>query len=147
MTTGKTIALTRWTFVDKVTSLLLNMLSRYDRLYFSKITMDNDCNHEIKRLLLLWREAMTNLDRMFKSRDITLLSNVQIVKAMVFPEVMYGCESWTTKRAEWQRINALDCGITEDFTVPWTARRSNQSVLMESESCSVVSDSLQPHGL
>ena len=81
---------------------------------FSKITMDSDCNHEIKRLLLLGKKAMTNLDRMLKSRDISLLTKVQIIKAMVFPEIMYGCESWTIKMAECQRINALDYGNTED---------------------------------
>ena len=76
--------------------------------------MDGGCSHEIKRRLLVGRKAMTNLDSMLKSRDITLLTKIQIVKAMVFPEVMYGCESWTTRRAESQRINALDCGVTED---------------------------------
>ena len=152
MTTGKTIALTRWTFVGKVMSLLLNMLStlviiflpRSKRLLISwlqspsavilepkkikimasgpitsweiegetvetvsdfifgsfKITADGDCSHEIKKCLLLGRKVLTNLDSMFKSRDITLPTKVHLVKAMVFPVVMYGCESWTVKKAE-----------------------------------------------
>ena len=108
MTTGKTIALTRRTFVGKVMSLLFNMLSRWGnsgnsvRLYFlgSKITADGDCSHESKRRLLLGRKIMTNIDSIFKSRDITLPTKVHLVKAMVFPVVMYGCESWTVKKAE-----------------------------------------------
>ena len=80
----------------------------------SKITVDNDCSHEIKRRLLLGRKAMTNLDSIFKSRDIALLTKICIVKAMVFPVVMYGCESWTIKRAEHRRIDALNCGVGED---------------------------------
>ena len=88
-----------------------------DRLCFlggSKITMDGDCCHEIKRSLLLGRKAMTNPDSILKSTDITLLINVQIVKAMVFPVVMYGCESWTIKKVEHQRIDAFNCGAGED---------------------------------
>ena len=80
----------------------------------SKITVDNDCSHEIKRRLLLGRKAMTNLDSIFKSRDIALLTKICIVKAMVFPLVMYGCESLTIKRAEHRRIDALNCGVGED---------------------------------
>ena len=80
----------------------------------SKITADGDCSHEIKRRLLLGRKVMTNLDSMFKSRDITLLTKVHLVKAMVFPVVMYGCESWNIKKAEHQRIDALNCGVGED---------------------------------
>ena len=80
----------------------------------SKITADGDCSHEMKRLLLLGRKAMTNLDSMLKSRDITLPTKVRLVKAMVFPVVMYGCESWTVKKAEHQRIDALNCGVGED---------------------------------
>ena len=80
----------------------------------SKITADGDCSHEITRLLLLGRKVMTNLDSMFKSRDITLLTKVHLVKAMVFPVVMYGCESWTVKKAERRRIDALNCGVGED---------------------------------
>ena len=80
----------------------------------SKITADGDCSHEIKRCLLLGREIMTNLDSILKSRDITLPTKVHLVKAMVFPVVMYGCESWTVKKAELQRIDALNCGVGED---------------------------------
>ena len=98
----------------------------------SKITADGDCSHEIKRCLLLGRKVMTNLDSIFKSRDITLPTKVHLVKAMVFPVVMYGCESWTVKTAERQRIDAFElwCWIRL-FRVPWTARRSNQSILKE----------------
>ena len=80
----------------------------------SKITPDGDCSHEIKRRLPLGRKAMTNLDSIFKSRDITLPTKVRLVKAMVFPVVMYGCESWTLKKAECRRIDALNCGVGED---------------------------------
>ena len=80
----------------------------------SKITPDGDCSHEIKRRLLLGRKVMTNLDSIFKSRDVTLPTKVRLVKAMVFPVVMYGCESWTVKKAERQRIDALNCGVGED---------------------------------
>ena len=105
-----------------------------DRLYFwgSKITANGDCSHEIKRCLLLGKKAMTNLDSIFKSRDITLPSKVHLVKAMVFPVVMYGCESWTIKKAECQRINAFELWCWRRLLrVPWTARRSNQSILKE----------------
>ena len=96
----------------------------------SKITADGDCSHEIKRCLLLGRKVMTNLDIILKSRDITLPTKVRLVKAMVFPVVMYGCESWTMKQAERRRIDAfeLSCG-RRLLRVPWTARRSNQSIL------------------
>ena len=98
----------------------------------SKITADGDCSHEIKRCLLLERKAMTNLDSIFKSRDITLPTKVHLVKAIVFPVVMYGCESWTIKKAESRRINACDLWCWRRLLrVPWTARRSNQSVLKE----------------
>ena len=80
----------------------------------SKITADGDCTHEIKRRLLRGRKVMTNLDSIFKSRDVTLPTKVHLVKAMVFPAVMYGCESWTVKKAEHQRIDALNCGVGED---------------------------------
>ena len=92
---------------------------------------DGDCSHEIKRRLLLGRKVMTNLDSIFKSRDITLPTKVRLAKAMVFPVVMYGCESWTVKKAEHRRIDALNCGVGEDLRVPWTARRSNQSIIKE----------------
>ena len=98
----------------------------------SKITADGDCSHEIKRYLLLGRKAMTNLDSISKSRDITLPRNVCLVKAMVFPVVMYGCESWTIKKAEHQRIDAFERWCwRRPLRVPWTARRSNQSILKE----------------
>ena len=98
----------------------------------SKITADGDCSHEIKRRLLLRRKVMTNLDSIFKSRDITLLTKVCLVKAMVFPVVMYGCESWTVKKPEHQRIDAFELWCWRRlFRVPWTARRSNQSILKE----------------
>ena len=98
----------------------------------SKITADGDCSHEVKRRLLLGRKVMTNLESIFKRRDITLLTKVHLVKAMVFPAVMYGCESWTAKKAECRRIDAFElwCWIRL-LIVPWTARRSNQSILKE----------------
>ena len=107
---------------------MTSILVDNNRLYFlgSKITADGDCSHEIKRCLLPGRKAMTNLDSIFKSRDITLPTKVHLVKAMVFPVVMYGCESWTVKKAERQRIDAFEL-----LRVPWTARRSNQSILKE----------------
>ena len=98
----------------------------------SKITADGDCSHEIKRHLLLGRKIMTNLDSILKSRDITLPTKVGLVKAMVFPVVMYGCESWTVKKAERQRIDAFELWCWRRvLRVPWTARRSNQSILKE----------------
>ena len=98
----------------------------------SKITADGDCSHEIKKCLLLGRKVMTNLDSIFKSRDITLPTKVRLVKAMVFPVVMYGCESWTVKKAEHQRIDAFELWCWRRvLRVPWTARRSNQSILKE----------------
>ena len=99
----------------------------------SKITADGDCSHEIKRRLLLGRKVMTNLDSILKSRDITLSTKVHLVKAMVFPVVMYGCESWTVKKAERQRIDAFElCCWRRLLRVPWTAKKSNQSILKES---------------
>ena len=98
----------------------------------SKITADGDCSHEIKRHLLLGRKVMTNLNRILKSRDIMLLTKVRLVKAMVFPVVMYGCESWTVKKAERRRIHCFELWCWKGFLrVPWTARRSNQSILKE----------------
>ena len=97
-----------------------------------KITTDGDCSHEIKRRLLLGRKVMTNLDSILKSRDITLPTNVHLVKAMVFPVVMYGCESWTIKKAECRRINAFELWCWRRLLrVPWIARRSNQFILKE----------------
>ena len=96
----------------------------------SKITGDSDCSHEVKKLLFLGRKAMTNLDSVLKSRDITLPTKVRIVKAMVFPLVMYGCESWTIKKAESQRIDAFELWCwRRSLRAPWSARRSNQSIL------------------
>ena len=105
----------------------------------SKITGGGDCSHEIKECLLLGRKAMTNLESILKSRDITLPSKVCLVKAMVFPVVMYGCESWTIKRAECWRIDAFELWCWRRLLrVPWTARRSNQSILKEiSPECSL----------
>ena len=98
----------------------------------SKITADGDCSHEIKRHLLFGRKAMTNLDRVLKSRDITLPSKVHLVKAVVFPVVMSGCESWTIRKAEWQIIVAFKLWCWRRLLrVPWTARRSNQAILEE----------------
>ena len=108
----------------------------------SKITADGDCSHEIKRRLLLGRKVMTNLDSIFKRRDITLPTNVHLVKAMVFPVVMYGCESWTVKKSERRRIDAFELWCWRRLLrVPWTARRSNQSILKGiSPGCSLVGD-------
>ena len=100
--------------------------------FISKITADGDCSHEIKRCLLLGRKVMTNLDNILKSRDIILPTKVCLVKAMVFPVVMYGCEIWTGKKAERQRIDAFELWCWRRLLrVPWTARRSNQSILKE----------------
>ena len=99
----------------------------------SKITADGDCSHEIKRCLLLGRKVMTNLESILKSRDITLSTKVHLVKAMVFPVVMYGCESWTVKKDECRRIDAFELWCWRRLLrVPWTARRSNQSILKKS---------------
>ena len=98
----------------------------------SKITADGDCSHEINRRLLLGRKVMTNLDSILKSRDITLPTKVHLVKAMVFPVVMYGCESWTIKKAEHRRIDAFEIWCwRRRLRVPWSARRSKQSILKE----------------
>ena len=105
----------------------------------SKITADGDCSHEIKRRLLLGRKVMTNLDSILKSRDITLPTKICLVKAMVFPVVMYGYESWTIKRAEWRRIDAFELWCWRRLLrILWTARRFNQSILKEiSPGCSL----------
>ena len=98
----------------------------------SKFTVDGDCSHEIKRHVLLGRKVMTNLDSIFKSRDIALPTKVRLVKAMVFPVVTYGCESWTVKKAEYRRIDTFELWCWRRLLrVPWTARRSNQSILKE----------------
>ena len=105
----------------------------------SKITADGDCSHELKRCLLLGRKVMTNLDSIFKSRDITLLTKVRLVKAMVLPVVMFGCESWTIKKEEHRRIAAFELWCWKRLLrVPWTARGSNRSILKEiSPRCSL----------
>ena len=101
-------------------------------MWGSKITADGDCGHNIKRCLLLGRKAMINLDSILKSRDITLPTKVRLVKAMVFPVVMYGCESWTIKKAECQRIDAFEMWCWRRlFRIPWTSRSSSQSILKE----------------
>ena len=113
----------RWETMETVTDFLF---------VDSKITADGDCNHEIKRCLLLGRKVITNLDSILKSRDITLPTKVYLVKAMVFPVVMYGCESWTIKKADGSRIDAFELWCWRRLLrVPWTARRSNQSILKE----------------
>ena len=101
-------------------------------LWGSKITVDYDCNQDIKRCLLLGRKVMTNLDSILKCRDTTLSTKVHLVKAMVFPVVMYGCESWTVKKTEYRRIDAFELWCWKRLLrVPWTARRSNQSILKD----------------
>ena len=113
----------RWETMETVTDLIS---------FGSKLTADGDCSHEIKRCLLLGRKVMTNLDSTLKSRGIILPTKVHLVKAMVFPVVMYGCESWTIKKAEHQRIDAFELWCWRRLLrVPWTARRSNQSILKE----------------
>ena len=104
----------------------------------SKITVDGDCRHEIKKCLLIVRKAMTSLDSVLKSRDITLLTKDCIVKAMVFPVVMYGCENWNIRKAKCRRVNAFELWCWRLFRAPWTARRSNQSILKDiSPGCSL----------
>ena len=120
----------RWEIVETVSDFIFGG---------SKITADGDCSHEIKRCLLLGRKVMTNLDSILKSRDITLTAKVCLVKAMFFPMVVYGCESWTVKKAECQRIDAFELWCWRRLLrVPSTARRSNQSILKEiSPGCSL----------
>ena len=116
------------------------MGKQWETIFFgSKITEDGDCSHEIKRHLLLGRKAMTNLDSILKSRDITLLTKVHLVKPLFFPVVMYGCESWTIKKAEYWRFDAFELWCWRRLLrIPWTARRSNQSILKEiSPGCSL----------
>uniref|UniRef100_A0A8B9YEZ9 Reverse transcriptase domain-containing protein n=1 Tax=Bos mutus grunniens TaxID=30521 RepID=A0A8B9YEZ9_BOSMU len=119
--------ITSWQIDGEITETVTDFI-----LSGSKITADGDCSHEIKRHLLLGRKVMTNLDSILKSRDIPLPKKVHVVKAMVFPVVMYGCESWTIKKAECQRIDASELWCWRRLLrVPWTARRSNQSILNE----------------
>ena len=123
-----------------ITSWQINGETVADFIFWgSKITADGDCSHEIKRHLLLGGKVMTNLDSILKSRDITLPTKVRLVKAMVFPVVMYGCESWTIKKAEHRRIDAFELWCwRRHLRVPWAARRSNQSILKEiSPECSL----------
>ena len=116
-----------------ITSWQIDAVTVADFIFLgSKISADGDCSHEIKRQLLLGRKAMTNLDSILKSRDITLSTKVHLVKAMVFPVVMYGCESWTVKKAERGRVDAFELWCWRRLLrVPWTAGRSNQSILKE----------------
>ena len=118
--------LTSWQIDGKIIEAVTDFI-----LLASQITVDGDGRHEIKRCLLLGRKAMTNLDSILKSRDITLLTKVHLVKAMVFPVVMSGCESWTIKIAECQGIDAFELCWRRLLRVPWIARRSNQSILKE----------------
>ena len=119
--------ITSWQIDGKIMETVRNFI-----FLDSRITADGDCSHEIKRCLLLGRKVMTNLDSVLKSRDITLPTKVHLFKAMVFPVVMYGCESWTIKKAECRRIDAFELWCWGRLLrVPWTARRSNQSVIKE----------------
>ena len=125
--------ITSWKIDGKTAEILTDFI-----FLGSKITADGDCGHEIKRRLLFGRKVMTNLDSILKSRDITLPTKVRLVKAMVFPVVMYGCKSWTVKKAECRRIDAFDLWCwRRPLRVPWTARRSNQSILKISPGCSL----------
>ena len=111
---------------------MANRWGNSDRFYFlgSKITADGDCSHEIKRRLILRGKVITNLDSILKSRDITLPTKVHLVKGVIFPVVMYGCESWTIKKAEYEELILFSCGVGEDsWRVSWTARQSNPSIL------------------
>ena len=120
-----TSPITSWEIDGKTVEIVSEFI-----VWGSKITADGDCGHEIKRRLLLGRKVMTNLDSIFKSRDITLPTKVHPVKAMVFPVVMYGCESWTVKKAKRRRIDDFELWCWRRLLrVPWTARRSNQSIL------------------
>ena len=126
--------ITSWQIDGKIVETVADFI-----LGGSKVAEDGDCSHEINRRLVLGRKVMTNLDSILKSRDIILSTNVHLVKAMVFPVVMYGCESWTIKKAEHRRIDAFELWCWRRLLrVPWTARRSNQSILKEiSPGCSL----------
>ena len=126
--------LTQITYLHKINTFLKQKIEWHFfiflRLSLTKITEDSDCSHETKRRLLLGRKVMTNLDSILKNRDITLPTKVRLVKTMVFPVVMYGCESWTIKKAQRQRIDAFELWCWRRLLrVPWTARRSNESIL------------------
>ena len=119
--------ITSWEIDGKTVETVLDFI-----FWAPKITADGDCSHEIKRLLLLGRKVMTNLDSIFKSKDITFPTKVHLVKAMLFPVVMYECESWTVKKAERQRIDAFELWCWRRLLrIPWTARESSQSILKE----------------
>ena len=121
------VPITSWQIDGKTMKTVTDLI-----LGGSKITTDDDCSHETKRCLLLGRKAMTNLDSIFNSRNITLLTKFHLVKAMVYPVVMYGCESWTRKKAEHQRIDAFELWCWRKLLrVPWTRRKSNQAILKE----------------
>ena len=127
LSTSRKIYITSWEIDGETVVTVSNFI-----LGGSKITADGDCSHEIKRCLLLGKKVMTNLDSILKSRDITLLTKVHLVKAMVFPVVVYECESWTVKKAEHRRIDAFELWCWRRLLrVPWTARMSNQSILKE----------------
>ena len=121
------ISITSWEIDEETVETMSDFI-----FWGSKIAVDGDCSHEIKRRSLLGRKVMTNLDSLLKSRGIALPTEVRLVKAMVFPVVMYGCESWTAKKAEHQRIDAFELWCWRKLlSIPWTARRSNQSILRE----------------
>ena len=128
-----------WHLVSSLHGKLMGKQCQTLFFWGSNITADGDCSHEIKRCLLLGRKVMINLDRILKSRDITLPTKIHVVKAMVFPVVMYGCESWTIKKAECIKIGAFELWCWRRLLrVPWTERRSNQSILKEiSPGCSL----------
>ena len=134
LSTSRKIYITSWEIDGETVVTVSNFI-----LGGSKITADGDCSHEIKRRLLLGKKVMTSLDSILKSRDITLPTKVHLVKAMVFPVVVYGCESWTVKKAERRRIDAFELWCWRRLLrVPWTARRSSQSILKEiSPGCSL----------
>ena len=122
--------ITSWQIDGEIVETMRDFINFF--LFGFKITADGDCSHEIKRYLLLGRKAMTNLDSILKSTDITLPTKVCLVKAMVFPVVMYGCESWTIKKVECQKVDAFELWCWRILLrVPWTARRSNESILKE----------------
>ena len=121
-----------YVFFGEMSSSLAHFLIGLFIFLGSKITADGDCSHEMKRRLLLGRKVMTNLDSILKSRDITLPTKVHLVKGMIFPVIMYGCESWNIKKAEHRRIDGFELWFWRKLLrVPWTARRSNQSILNE----------------
>ena len=123
--------ITSWQIYGKTKRTVANFILRC-----LKITAEGDCSHEIKRHFLLEKKAMTNLDSILKSRDITLPTNIHIIQGMVFPVVLYGCESWAVKKAEHRRINSFELWCwRRHLRVPWTARRSNQSILKISPGC------------